>query len=179
VLTNEKKGNHMRKSVLILAGILAAGLPAIAQEVASGSRAACASVFNADIAPSFTSQSNGVFITVDGDCSAVPGCDDFFDVDCAGGETLEMSFCSNGGTGDFDTALSTWNDATFTTLNGCDDDFCALLSELSVTAVAGVNRVRIGGFGTSTGTYTLAFRAPATCAIVGAVPVELQKFSVE
>jgi len=166
--------------VLILVGILAAGVSAIAKEVESVPRAACASLFNTDLGPSFTSQSDGVFITVDGDCTAVPGCDDFFDVDCVGGEILEMSFCSNGGTANFDTGLSTWNDASFTTLNGCNDDFCAtLLSELSVTAVAGMNRVRVGGFGTSTGTYTLAFRAPATCSIVGAVPVELQKFSIE
>jgi hypothetical protein len=169
----------MYKQALILgAAVLLLAVPAMAQKTSVVPTTHCDPNFGTDIGANFPGQSNGVFITVAGDCTATPGCDDYFDLDCAGGETITATFCNNGGSSPFDTGISTWNGGTNL---DCNDDSCGLQSEL-VTALpgaAGTYRVRIGGFGGDSGPYTLAFQAPSSCTIVGAVPVTLQSIDVE
>lgn len=170
----------MNRNVFVWAAVVALiALPALAQKPGGAPETHCDPNFTGnDLGPSFPGQSNGSFILVSGDCSATPGCDDYFDIACAGGETITGSFCSNGGTADFDTGISTWSG---TTNLDCNDDTCGLQAELTTVlpAAPGTYRVRIGGFGGDSGTYTLAFQAPATCSIVGGVPVTLQSVDVE
>lgn len=165
------------KSALVIGMLLLLSLPAAAQKAEVVPSNHCDPEFASDIGMNFASQPNGSFVTASGDCTATPGCDDYFDITCAGGETVTATFCSNGGTADFDTGLSSWNGVAQI---DCNDDTCALLSEMStVIPAAGTFRIRIGGFGTGSGTYTVAVQAPATCSIVGALPVTLQTVEVE
>jgi len=167
-----------KRTLIVFCGLLLLTLPVAAQKQSIEPDTHCDPNFGTDIGGNFAGQSNGAFITVAGDCTATPGCDDYFDLNCAGGETITATFCANGGSSPFDTGISTWDGGTNL---DCNDDTCGLQSELTTAlpAAAGTYRVRIGGFGGDAGAYTLAFQAPATCTIVGAVPVTLQSVEVE
>lgn len=170
----------VKKSMVVAGVLMLMTLPITAQKIDVIPETHCDPNFTGnDIGASFPGQPMGGFVLASGDCTAVAGCDDYFDIDCAGGETITGTFCSDGGTADFDTGISTWDPAVVMT--DCNDDTCGLQSELTTVlpAAAGIYRVRIGGFGGDSGTYTMAFQAPATCTIVGAVPVELQTFDVD
>lgn len=158
---------------IALAALVA--VPALADK-APGPENHCDPEFVFDIGPLFLQQPNGSFITTSNDCTVRPGCDDYFDLVCGGGETVTVSFCQGGGSAAWDTGLSNWVGGV---LDQCSDDFCGLQSEITFSAVAGSQRVRVGGFADDSGPYTLAINAPSTCDITGAVPVELQNIDVE
>lgn len=140
-------------SLVVGAALFAGAGPALALH--------CSAVFSTNIAP-FMAQPNGTFQIVSQDCTGDAGCNDYFDITLLAGDTLNLTFCSNGGTATFDTALSVWDGPGFGTLRVCNDDFCGLLSQVTFVAPAdGIYRVRVGGFGAASGRYTLAYRAPA------------------
>jgi hypothetical protein len=112
-------------------------------------------------------QPDGTFQAVTGDCTADPGCNDWFEITCSAGDVLDLTFCANGGSSPFDTGLSVWT--TGAVQEDCNDDFCGLQSELSfVFPDSNPHWVRIGGFGGDASPYTLAYQAPAGCIITGA-----------
>jgi hypothetical protein len=112
---------------------------------------------------------NGSTQVVSEDCTGDPGCNDYFDVVLEAGDPLSLSFCPTDGSANFDTGLSLWSGPGFSTLLACNDDFCGLSSQLNFTApAAGIYRVRIGGFSGDSGSYTLAYTAPAGSTIIGA-----------
>jgi hypothetical protein len=129
----------------------------------------CNSTFNEDIGPTMDFP-NGATQTVSGDCTGGSGCNDYFDIVLEAGDPLLLSFCPTSGSANFDTGLSVWSGPPgFTTLLVCNDDFCGLQSQLTFVApAAGAYRVRIGGFGGSSGSYTLAYTAPVGSTIIGA-----------
>ena len=82
---------------------------------------------------------------------------------CAeGGATYEFTFCHDGGTANYDTDLSIWAEAggrCGPVEEICNDDTCGLQSELVWTCnVGGQYVLRVAGFGSSQGSYTLAYR---------------------
>ena len=171
-----------RKSLAIVGVLVLTALPAGAQKTSIAPETHCDPSFTgSDIGASFPGQSNGIYVTASSDCTGVPGCDDYFDIACAGGETITVSFCNGGGTADFDTGLSTWDSGLGPVFLDCDDDTCAQLSDLTTVlpSTPDTYRVRIGAFGAAGGTYTVAFRAPASCSILGVVPVTLQSVEVQ
>ena len=139
----------------------------------------CAAVFTTDIGPLMV-QSNGAWQTVSRNCSPNPSCDDYFDLECDEGAEIDLSFCEQGGGSNFDTGLSIWSEE-----NGqeaCNDDACAgFQAALSgVLPLTTVYRVRVGAQELDqAGSYTLAYRFPVGCSIIGGIPVELQSFDVE
>lgn len=92
---------------------------------------------------------------------------------CAG-ETYFFTFCSNGGTADYDTCLDLWDDAGGVCGGSyylCNDDTCGLLSQLTWVAPAdGEYVLRVAGFSSSTGNYTL-FYSGASCGPTATEPV--------
>ena len=101
----------------------------------------------------------------------VSGCDDYFDMALLAGQSVTLSFCNNGGTSNFDTGLSSWNGPGFTTLVMCVDDVCGLNSEMTFVAPSDdTYRLRIGGFGGTNGTYTLAYWANFNQTTTAAIP---------
>jgi hypothetical protein len=143
----------------------------------------CDPVFDRDIGPAMVAangQPSGAIQTFTENCTGTSGCGDYFDINLANAANLFMTFCSNGGTGDFDTGLSIWGPNDPSTLLSCNDDTCGLLSELAFAAPStDVYRVRIGGFGGSSGNYTLAYSANAGSIIAGGpvVPVVIPTLS--
>ena len=102
----------------------------------------------------------------------ISGCDDYFDMSLLAGQSVTLSFCNNGGTSNFDTGLSAWNGAGFTTNLVCVDDVCGLNSEMTFVAPANdTYRFRIGGFSGASGTYTLAYSASFSQAPVAGVEI--------
>ena len=141
----------------------------------------CQDTFLTDIG-SLMFQPNGSFQTVTRNCSGNPSCDDYFDISCPQGAQLTLTFCSNGGTANFDTGISVWSGGSFDFQEGCNDDACAgFLSTLVFDVPAtGDYRVRIGSQELSeAGSYILAYQAPESCEILGAIPVELQSIEIE
>jgi hypothetical protein len=127
----------------------------------------CDATFNTDIGP-IMDQPNGTTQTVSEDCTGDNGCNDYFDIILAASDPLSLTLCGPNGTANFDTGLSVWSGPPgFTTQQSCNDDFCGLQSQLNFVApAAGTYRVRIGGFGGSSGSYTLAYTAPSSSTIV-------------
>ena len=75
------------------------------------------------------------------------------------GSTI-ASLCGSGT--NYDSVLQIFDTAACTgTSLGCNDDFCGLVSQVTFNAVNGnVYKVRVGGFASSTGSYSLTFSAP-------------------
>ena len=164
----------MGKQLLICGGILALlAVPAMAQK--GGPTAACNGLATNDIGGLFPAQPNGGWVVANGDCSG--DCDDYFEMDCEGGETVTASFCQGGGSASWDTALRALQGGSNIT---CNDDVCSLLSEITFAAPAGIFEIRIDTYSDEgeASTYSLAVSAPRTCAIVGAIPVTLESFEI-
>ena len=144
--------------------------------------AACAPDCERDIGTAMLHPTTA-FQTVTESCSGVDGCNDCFEMLCPVDTVITLSFCQGGGTADFDTGISAFNGPIFDQEVGCADDSCGTLSELVYTFTAEeLVRFRVGGFGTASGSYTLAYRVDtrgALCTISGAVPIELVSFSVD
>jgi hypothetical protein len=178
-----------RLAITFLAALLTCG-SAIAQQSKKGdapqpkkgdaTEGTCLSNFTINVG-NFMAQPNGAFQTVTHNCTGPwAGCQDYFDITCPAGGTLDLSFCQGGGNAFWDTSLSTWSGPPgFTTLVVCNDDFCGFQSQLtSVLPVATTFRARVGGFNGSSGPYTLAYRAPLGCTIA-TTPVEVIEFDVK
>jgi hypothetical protein len=149
-------------AVLVLAAFVMAGL-FVAPEMANATH--CDPIFNTDIGPNMDPPNGGAQAVAD-DCTGDPGCNDYFDMILAAGDTVSLSFC---GLATWDTGLSVWSGAGFGTLEACNDDFCGLQSQLAFVApAAGTYRMRVGGFGGSNGSYTLQYSATAGSVIIGA-----------
>jgi hypothetical protein len=145
-----------------------AAVPASAQKGPESPETHCDPVFNTDVGSAIGVQPDGTWQTYSGDCTADGGCNDYFEITCSAGATLDLSFCSNGGTADWDTGLSIWS-ADGSVMEDCNDDSCSLQSELSWVFPADMTVwMRVGGFGDASGAYTLAYSAPADCVISGA-----------
>jgi len=82
----------------------------------------------------------------------------FYRVYVTAGQTYQFKTCDNGATADFDTYLELYNPGC--TLIDSDDDACTgLLSYLSYDATTtGYHYLKVRGFATSNGNYTLAYR---------------------
>ncbi len=140
---------------------------------------ACKAGYVTDIGATISTQPDGAMQTISGNCAATTDCEDYFDISCGAGDTFFATFCSSGGSANFNTSLSAWSGSGFPTLEACNDDTCGLQSELTIVYTsAGTHRLRIGAVGAA-GSYTMAYSAPAGCAIAGAVPVGLQSFKIE
>jgi len=127
-------------------------------------------VFTTRIGPPAMAQPNGTFQTYSGNCTGVAGCSDFFDIALEAGDTLDLSFCNNGGTASFDTDLSVWSSADYHEV--CEDYTCGSQAEASYVAdETRVYRIRIGynadvSQSPVDGAYTIAYSAPAGRLIV-------------
>ena len=132
----------------------------------------CSAIYNTDIGPMMETP-DGTIQTVSEDCTGDSGCNDYFDMILAAGDQVFLTFCSSGGTANFDTGLSVWSGPPgFISNRACSDDFCAFLSQVTfVASVAGTYRMRIGGFSGASGSYTLAYSAPLGSTIIGAIPI--------
>ena len=106
----------------------------------------------------------------------IKGGDDHYRVMCSEGCTYTFSFCSRGGSCDFDSGLSIWNQ-DLTGQLGCNMNLCGLGSELTWTAPAdGIFHLRIGGLPEGVGRYTLGYgMSDATC---GSAPVHDANWSL-
>lgn len=139
---------------------------------------ACDPAFGGDISDLFAGPGSGSWRTVSADCSAVPGCDHYFHLDCPAGELVQASFCHHGGAAAWDTALSAW-DPGHGTLFFCNDDTCGQGADMVWPVPSpGLHHVRIGGAGGESGPYTLAVNIPTNCSVEVVIPVELQSFEV-
>lgn len=164
----------------ILCSLALLALPVQAQKRLEDPQTHCDPFYGTDIGPSILALPDGTWQTVSSDCTATAGCDEYFDFQCAGGEVVSFTFCSQGGSASWDTGISTFSGAGFPTIEDCNDDTCDLQSELDWNVPDGaVYRMRVGGFGGASGSYTLAYNLPATCTILGALPVELEWVEVE
>ena len=142
-------------------------LVALTVLLATATRAAatCDDTYTTRIGPPAMAQPNGAFQTYAGDCTGTAGCGDFFDIRMEQGDTLDLSFCSNGGAASFATDLVVRGGYQFEDGWDCEYDVCGGQAEVHLEALdAGLYRVRIG-FGSPTdvpvdGTYTLAYSAP-------------------
>jgi hypothetical protein len=164
-------------SVLVALAFVLVAAPLVAQK--GGGESHCTGLANTDIGPLFSGQPNGTFVTAAANCS-VPDCHQFWNVTCAGGEGMLATFCQGGGSATWDTALQAFNPSAVPI--ACNDDFCALQSQIAFVANAGAGtyQVRVDSFGdVAAGAYTVAFSAPGTCDIEGAIPVQLQSIGVE
>lgn len=124
----------------------------------------------------FNTPGNG-WVTVPGDCSGEPGCNDFFILTCNQGSIVQASFCSNGGQAFWNTNLSVWDRGS---LLLCEDDSCGQQSEIFYPYSGGsTQRFRIGGTNGDSGSYTLAVNVPANCFVGGPVGVELQSLELQ
>ncbi len=131
-----------------------------------------------DIGPLFPAQPNNDFVNASRNCAGIFDCQDFFDITCAGGESVLVTFCQGGGFFEGDPGLRAFNPSDVEII--CNDDTCGLGSEIQFTAsTPGTYTVRLDSFSDVGYPYTIAVNAPPTCDIVGAVPVELQAIDVE
>lgn len=155
------------------------GLPPGLLPSASPQGTACEASFGTEIGGPFQGPGTGTWTTVTGDCSATPGCDDFFLLFCPEGELVQASFCHHGGAAAWDTALSAW-DPAHGTLLFCNDDTCGQGADMVWPVPSpGLHHVRIGGAGGESGPYTLAVNIPTNCSVEVVIPVELQSFELE
>lgn len=137
----------------------------------------CEPSFGADISPLFTNAPGNGWVTGAADCSAQPGCDDYFVVSCDPGALVQASFCSHGGQASWNTNLSVWDGATEQL---CVDDSCGLQTEAAyVHSGALYQRFRVGGTNDASGPYTLAVNIPSNCLVGGPIAVELRSVDVE
>jgi hypothetical protein len=151
-------------------------LPALAPTPEGG---ACEASFGADIGGLLAGPGTGTWTTVSRDCSASPGCDDYFHLQCPAGALVQTTFCHHGGSASWDTGLSAWAPG-HQTLLFCNDDACGEQSDMVWTVQSeGLHHVRIGGAGGASGPYTLAVNIPTNCSVEIVIPVELQSFEVE
>ena len=96
-----------------------------------------------------------------GTTAGAPSNEHVWTLDAISGETYTFTFCQGGGTAAYDTGLSIWNGAAQLI---CNDDSCGLLSEIIwLASLTGTVDMRLGGFGSATGTYTLAYRQVSPC----------------
>ena len=135
-----------------------------AQKGDGGAETHCDPSYVTDIGPMMT-QPDGTLQSIPFDCTATSGCDMYFDATMSAGQTLFLSTCGSS----FDTGLSAWSGAGYTTQEDCNDDSCSLQSELTFVAPGnGTFRIRIGGFGGASGPGTLAYQGDVGITIVGA-----------
>lgn len=124
--------------------------------------ATCDAAFTTRIGPPAMAQPDGTIQTVSGNCTGVLGCNDFFDIDLEAGDTLSLSFCSDGGTASFDTDISVRTGPELEEVEVCTFYDCGAQAESEFFASdTATYRVRIGNvMGALGGTYTLAYSAP-------------------
>jgi len=100
-----------------------------------------------------------------GGCGGGPNQDVWYDWTAAATGSTFMSMCvADGGAGSFDSILAVYNTASCVGSPAvvCNDTFCGSdQSKVSFAATIGsVYKVRLGGFGANTGTYSLSIGAP-------------------
>ncbi len=114
----------------------------------------------------FTATSDG-----EADCGASAGSGDvWYQYTAADDGLLTVSACGSG----FDTVLSLHSECPGTPGNqiACNDDACGLQSTVSTSVVVGdVIYIRVAGFASSSGTYTLTLTGPAGVP-AGGPPIE-------
>ena len=77
------------------------------------------------------------------------------------GGFYRFTFCEGGGNAQYDTAMSVQPDGCGAYLV-CNDDYCGLQSQVDFTAPMDATYVVVvDGYGSNTGTYTLAYRGPS------------------
>ena len=122
-----------------------------------------------DIEDALTISSNWQLIS--GDTTGLTNGEYAYEFCAVGGSTYEFTFCHDGGTASYDTDLSIWLEAGGVCGPNpeiCNDDTCGLQSELVwVCPASGQYVLRVAGFGSSQGAYTLAYRGDPC-----SVPVE-------
>ena len=151
-------------AAIAFAAILAMPTPARATH--------CNATFNQDIGPGM-GQPTGSIQLYSGNCSGSSGCNQYFDITLNAGGAVFLSFCSSGGFASWDTGFSAWDGAGYTAMRMCVDDTCGLQTETTFVApYTGTFRIRVGGWGGSSGAYTLAWSAPAGSVIGGAGPID-------
>ena len=118
-------------------------------------------------------QPTGAIQLYAGNCSGSSGCNQYFDITLQGGQGVFLSFCGSGGFASWDTGFSAWDGAGYVNQRMCVDDTCGLQTQTTFTApYTGTFRIRIGGYGGSSGSYVLAWSAPAGSTIGGAGPID-------
>lgn len=122
--------------------------------------------FGTRLGPPGMAQPDGNIQTVAGDCTGVPNCEDFFDITLEEGDILYLSFCSNGGSANFESELSVFDGPLEWGSYPCVNDECGDDAELSyVAGVTGTHRIRISHaqpiLAPADGNYVLAYSAPA------------------
>lgn len=100
-----------------------------------------------------------------GNCAGGPNQDVWYDWLAGATTSTFMSMCAaDSGAGSFDSILAVYNTASCvgSAFIACNDTFCGSdQSRISFPATSGsVYKVRLGGFGANTGTYTLSIGAP-------------------
>ena len=132
----------------------------------------CNATFNVDIGPGM-GQPTGAIQLYSGNCSGSSGCNQYFDITLNAGQQVWLSFCSGGGNASWDTGFSAWDGTGYTVNRMCIDDTCGLQTEATFTAPGtGTYRIHVGGWGGSSGPYTMAWSAPAGSIIGGAGPID-------
>lgn len=121
--------------------------------------------FGTRLGPPGMAQPDGNIQTIAGDCTGVPNCEDFFDIELEDGDILYLSFCSNGGSANFESELSVFDGPFPWGGSPCVNYECGDDAELSyVAGVTGTHRIRIShaeALAPVDGNYVLAYSAPA------------------
>lgn len=115
------------------------------------------------ITEGLTSSSNIGYTTgpTVGSCASM-GSDVWYEYTASGSGTLLVSFCQPGTSASFDTALAAFTGpCTNLTQVACNDDSCALLSEISFAVTAGQTYyIAVGGYNGDQGTFSVGLRCP-------------------
>ncbi len=93
-----------------------------------------------------------------GGCAPLLGSDIWYSFVASGSGMATATFCSGGGTADYDTALAAFSGTCGALLQiACSDDNCGLLSEISFAINSGETYyIAVGGFFGAQGTFTLS-----------------------
>ena len=166
-------GSLLRAGLVLLVGALGLAGSALAQpnnecagaiQVFNGVNAPGSNVGSTTSAPPWTCAAGGNDVWY------------FYVATCTG--TATFSFCPPGNA-TYDSALSVY-DGTCAALNllGCNDDTCGLSSELVIPTTAGTTYyVRVGGFASSTGSFTLNVTPFCPCLTAPGVPIFMENFN--
>jgi len=85
-----------------------------------------------------------------------------YTVSIGGNATYRFTFCSDGGSANYDTVLCLFDSAL--TQVASNDDFCGLGSQTTVAVTPGTYFLVVSGFGAASGSYTLAYLClPPSC----------------
>lgn len=108
--------------------------------------------------PTAATQTHSSSTSGSGDCN-------WYNFNVTPGQNYEFTTCSPG-SASFDTVIEVWN-ATSCVMVASNDDSCGLQSRISYCVPAGVTslRVKMRGFGSSSGSYTMAYRQVGSCTV--------------